>query len=40
MATVWFVQRGSPESKELDKVGRETDEEQKIGRYAEPDSPV
>jgi hypothetical protein len=37
--TVWLVQRGSPESKSLDKVGRETDEEQKIGRYADEDSP-
>jgi len=38
-ATVWLVQRGSPESKELDKVGRESDEDQKVGEYAEPDSP-
>ena len=37
--TVWLVQKGSPESKSLDEVGRETDEEQKIGRYAEEDSP-
>ena len=37
--TVWLIQRGSPESKEPDKVGRETDKEQKIGRYAGPDSP-
>lgn len=39
MATVWLLQRGSPESKPLDMVGRETDKEQKIGRYAEQDSP-
>jgi len=38
-ATVWLVQRGSPESKEVDEVGRETDEEQLVGRYARPDSP-
>jgi hypothetical protein len=37
--TVWLVQKGSPESKSLDEVGRETDEEQKIGRYADEDSP-
>jgi len=40
MATVWLLQRGSPESKELDKAGRETDEEQKIGKYADADSPA
>jgi hypothetical protein len=39
VATVWLVQRGSPESKPLDKVGTETDEEQKIGRYATSASP-
>ncbi|NJC21363.1 hypothetical protein BJ994_000439 [Arthrobacter pigmenti] len=38
-ATVWFVQKGSPESKELDKTGRESDEEQKVGKYAEAKSP-
>ena len=32
MATVWLLQRGSPESKELDKAGLETDEEQKVGQ--------
>jgi hypothetical protein len=37
--TVWLVQKGSPESKSLDEVGRETDEEQKIGRFADEDSP-
>ncbi|WP_250036725.1 DUF6766 family protein [Paractinoplanes maris] len=37
--TVWLVQKGSPESKSLDKVGRETAEEQKIGEYADEDSP-
>lgn len=39
LATVWFLQKGSPESKELDKVGQESDEEQKIGEYAEEKSP-
>ncbi|MCK9795692.1 hypothetical protein M1843_18245 [Isoptericola sp. 4D.3] len=37
--TVWFVQRGSPESKRLEAVGRETDEEQIVGSHARPDSP-
>lgn len=39
MATVWLLQRGSPESKELDKAGRESDSDQKVGRYADKDSP-
>jgi hypothetical protein len=38
-ATVWFLQRGSPESKELDQAGGETDEQQKVGRHADDDSP-
>jgi hypothetical protein len=38
-ATVWLVQRGSPESKEVDEVGTESDEDQLIGRHARPDSP-
>jgi hypothetical protein len=37
--TVWLVQKGSPESKPLDKVGRESDEEQKIGSHADKRSP-
>ena len=40
LATVWFLQRGSPESKELDQAGRETEREQKIGRHAPPRSPL
>ena len=40
MATVWLLQEGSPESKELDKAGKESDEDQKIGRYAVAGSPV
>jgi Domain of unknown function (DUF6766) len=39
LATVWLLQRGSPESKELDKAGRESDEDQKIGPNAPPDAP-
>jgi hypothetical protein len=38
-ATVWLVQRGSPESKELHKAGVESEREQRMGRYARPDSP-
>ncbi len=40
LVTVWFVQRGSPESKPLDKIGRESDEDQKVGRFADADSPA
>ena len=39
LATVWLLQRGSPESKELHKPGRESDAEQRLGRHARPDSP-
>jgi hypothetical protein len=39
MATIWLLQKGSPESKELDKAGRESDEEQMVGQHAKPDSP-
>src|SRR3954464_6667956 len=38
-ATVWFVQRGSPESKKLDEVGLESDRDQKVGRFADGSSP-
>ena len=38
--TVWLLHRGSPESKSLDKPGRESDQEQHVGRYAQPDSPT
>ncbi|WP_454294086.1 DUF6766 family protein [Salana multivorans] len=40
LATVWLVQRGSPESKRLDEAGRGSDEEQKVGSFATPDSPA
>jgi membrane protein implicated in regulation of membrane protease activity len=39
LLTVWLVQRGSPESKELGKEGGESDEEQRLGRYARAASP-
>jgi hypothetical protein len=38
-ATVWLVQRGSPESKEVDQIGTESDADQLVGRHARPDSP-
>jgi hypothetical protein len=38
-ATVWFLQRGSPESKALDEAGTESDEDQKVGQYADANSP-
>jgi hypothetical protein len=40
LATVWLLQRGSPESKEPAKVGRESEKEQRIGRHAYSDSPL
>jgi hypothetical protein len=39
LLTVWLVQRGSPESKELGKAGLESDEEQKVGAHAREASP-
>jgi uncharacterized protein DUF6766 len=39
LATVWVLQKGSPESKPLDESGRESDEKQMIGRHAKRDSP-
>ena len=40
LATVWLLQEGSPESKELDKAGLESDEEQKVGQHARVSSPA
>jgi hypothetical protein len=40
VATVWLLQRGSPESKPLDKAGIESDKEQKVGRFADEESPA
>jgi hypothetical protein len=39
-ATVWLVQRGSPESKKPEETGRESDREQKVGPYADEESPA
>jgi hypothetical protein len=38
-ATIWFVQRGSPESKRPDEVGTQSDEKQKVGEHAGARSP-
>lgn len=38
-ATVWFVQRGSPESKRPGDEGVGTDADQQVGEHAEADSP-
>jgi hypothetical protein len=40
LATIWLVQRGSPESKPIDKAGRESAKEQKIGEHADRRSPM
>jgi len=40
LGTVWLLQRGSPESKELEKAGMESDEDQKVGEHATEDSPA
>ena len=39
-ATVYLLQRGSPESKKLDEAGRESDEDQKVAEYSTDDSPA
>ena len=39
LLTVWLLQRGSPESKELHKAGGESDRAQKVGLYAQQNSP-
>jgi hypothetical protein len=39
LATVWLLQKGSPESKEVDQAGTESDKEQMVGRHAREDSP-
>jgi hypothetical protein len=38
-ATIWLVQKGSPESKELNEPGIESDEEQLVGEYSNATSP-
>jgi hypothetical protein len=38
--TIWLVQRGSPESKELDKAGTGSDADQMLGEHANQRSPM
>jgi hypothetical protein len=38
-ATVWWIQRGSSESKKPGEEGRESDEQQRVGRHANEESP-
>ena len=40
IATVWLLQRGSNESTLLSDAGLESDEQQKVGEHAQPDSPA
>ena len=39
LLTVWFIQRGSPESKEPGKSGTESDRDQRVGEHADANSP-
>jgi hypothetical protein len=39
IATVWLIQRGSSESKAPGEEGGQSDEEQKVGEHAGPESP-
>jgi len=39
-ATIWLVQKGSPESKEVDQSGLESDEEQLVGEHSNQKSPA
>ena len=39
LLTVWFIQKGSPESKQPGEEGGETDEQQSLGPHIRPDSP-
>ena len=40
VATVFLLQRGSPESKKPDEAGRESDEDQKVAEFSTEDSPA
>src|SRR5215211_5767889 len=40
LATVWLLQQGSPESKEPEMAGLESDEDQKVGEGADSKSPL
>jgi hypothetical protein len=40
VATVWLLQRGSPESKQIGKEGRESDKDQRVAEHSSPRSPA
>jgi hypothetical protein len=40
LATIWLVQKGSTESKQLDEAGLESDRRQRVGGYAPEDAPA
>ena len=40
LATIWLVQKGSNESKELDQVGLESDQRQRVKGYAPANAPA
>src|SRR5947208_29388 len=40
LATIWLIERGSPESKPPEQAGTESDKEQAVGEHARPDSPA
>lgn len=39
VATIWLIEKGSPESKKPEMRGIESDKDQKVGEYSQPDSP-
>jgi uncharacterized protein DUF6766 len=39
LATIWLIERGSPESKSPGEEGTESEKDQKIAEHADPDSP-
>ena len=40
VATIWLVQRGSNESKPIENLGRESEQEQRLGPHAGPNAPA
>ena len=40
VATIWLLQKGSNESKQLDQAGRESDQQQRVKGYADERSPL
>jgi hypothetical protein len=39
LATVWFVQRGSTESKKVEEAGTRSDKDERVGEHAPPKAP-